>query len=254
MAVLLLASVWCLLLLGGALVPWLGSNAARVAAHAACAALLLWARPRAAGRGSPLAAALAGAAGFLALPAWLALVWALGSTLGLARPARAGAAAPDVWAWLANVAFAPLFEELLYRERLLPALRARIGTPLALLASSALFAAPHLEPWSVLTTFCVGLALGGVLLATGRVALCIAYHAGLNAAALACGLPPARAALAALDSLLVGGLLLALACAWTPRRAACPFVHGEAPAAAGRREGLARRLRPSRACPRSPSG
>jgi membrane protease YdiL (CAAX protease family) len=252
--VLLLASVWCLLLLGGVLVPWLGGNAARVAAYAACAALLVWTRPRAAGRATPLAAALAAGAGFAALPAWLALVWALGSGLGLAPPPRAAPAAANVWVWLANVALAPLFEELLYRERLLPALRARIGTPLALLASSALFAAPHLEPWSVLTTFCVGLALGGVLLATGRVALCIAYHAGLNAAALACGLPPARAALAALDSLLVGGLLLALACAWTPRRAACPFVHGEAPAAAGRREGRARRLLPSRACPRSPSG
>jgi membrane protease YdiL (CAAX protease family) len=253
-AVPLLASTWCLLLLGGALVPWLGSNAARVAAYAACAALLLWARPRGRERGSPLAVALAAAAGFVALPGWLALVWLLGSGLGLARPALVPAAAPDAGVWLANVALAPLFEELLHRERLLPALRARVGTPLALLASSALFAAPHLDPWSVLTTFCVGLALGGVFLGTGRVGLCIAYHAGLNAAALACGLPPARAALAPFDALLLGGLLLALACAWTRRRAPCPLVHREAPAHAGRRAGPARRLQPGRACPRSPSG
>jgi membrane protease YdiL (CAAX protease family) len=253
-AVLLLASVWCLLLLGGALVPWLGSNAARVAAFAACAMLLVWARPRARARGSPLAAALAAAAGFAALPAWLALVWALGSGLGLAPLTLVPAAAPDAGVWLANVALAPLFEELLHRERLLPALRARVGTPLALVASSALFAAPHLDPWSVLTTFCVGLALGGVLLGTGRVGLCIAYHAGLNAAALVCGLPPARAALAPLDALLLGGLLLTLACAWTRRYAPCPLVHGEASAHAGRRAGQARRLQPGRACPRSPSG
>jgi membrane protease YdiL (CAAX protease family) len=249
----LLASAWCLLLLGGALAPWLGSGAARIAAHAACAALLVWVRPRAPERRSPLAGALAAAAGFAALPAWLALVWMLGSGLGLARPAPPSSA-PDAGVWLANVALAPLFEELLYRERLLPALRGRIGAPLALLLSSALFAAPHLEPWSVLTTFCVGLVLGGVFLGVGRVGPCIAYHAGLNAAALVCGLPPARAALQPLESALLGGLLLTLACAWTRRRAACPLVHDVAPAAAGVHCGRARRLHSGRACPRSPSG
>lgn len=253
MAVPLLASTWCLLLLGGALAPWLGSGAARVAAHAACAALLVWARPRAPERRSPLAVALAAAAGFAALPAWLALVFLLGSGLGLARPALPSSA-PDAGVWLVNVALAPLFEELLYRERLLTALRGRIGAPLALLASSALFAVPHLEPWSVLTTFCVGLVLGGVFLRVGHVEPCIAYHAGLNAAALVCGVPPARAALAAPESAFVGSLLLALACAWTRRRAACPLVHDVAPAAAGVHSGRARRLHRGRACPRSASG
>jgi membrane protease YdiL (CAAX protease family) len=252
-AFLLLASVWCLLLAGGVLAPWLGSNPARVAAYAACGALLIWARPRARGRRSPFAAALVGTAGFAALPAWLALVWMLGSALGLARPGRAAYGAPDAWLWLANVALAPLFEELLHRERLLPALRRRIGAPLALLASSALFAAPHLEPWSLLTTFCVGLVLGGVFLAVGRVELCIAYHAGLNAAALVQGLPPARAALAPFGSALVGGLLLALACAWTRRRAACPLVHEEAGSAPRRRSRRARALHGDRTCPRSSS-
>ena len=250
----LFASVGCLLLLGGALAPWLGSGAARITAYVACAALLLWARPCGRERGSALAVALAAAAGFAALPGWLALVWLVGSGLGLAPPALLPAASPDAGVWLANVALAPLFEELLHRERLLPALRARIGAPRALLASSALFAAPHLEPWSVLASFCVGLALGGVFLGTGRVGLCIAYHAGLNAAALACGLPPARAALTPVASLLLGGLLLALACAWTRRRAACPRVHGAAPADARGRAGRARRLHRGRACPPAPSG
>jgi hypothetical protein len=57
------------------------------------------------------------------------------------------------------VALAPIFEELVYRGRLLPALRARIRLLPAIVASSALFAIPHLDRWSVLGTFLVGLAL-----------------------------------------------------------------------------------------------
>jgi len=252
MVACLLASVWCLLLLGSALAPWLGGDAAQIGAHSACAALLVWARPRGRERASRFAALLACASGLLALPAWLAFIWTLGTAHGLPAPrASSGPHGPSVW--LANVVLAPLFEELLYRERLLPALRERIGAPLALVLSSALFAAPHLEPWSVLTTFCVGVALGGVFLATGHVELCVAYHAGLNGAALVCGLPPARAALAPLDSALAGGLLLALAGLWTRRRRARPRVHAGAPRGRGLRLRRARGLHCGRACPRSPS-
>ena len=224
MASWLLATVWCLLLLGGMLAPRLGSEAALIVCYAACAALLLAARPC-----SPVSlagAGLAAAAGFVALPAWLASIWGVGLLLGLPPVPRTSAVSAS--AWLAHVALAPLFEELLYRERLLPALRARIGAPLALALSSALFAAPHLEAWSVLTTFCVGLALGGVFLATGRVELCVAYHAGLNAGVLACGLPPVRAALPPPLAALIGGVLLALACGWTRRRVERPRVHATA--------------------------
>src|SRR5262245_59165875 len=205
MALLLLASVWCLLLLGSALVPWLGGQGAQLGAYAAGVRLLLVARPRGRGPAPLLAALFAGASGFAALPAWLALVAALGGAVGLA-PARAGVGAPDASAWLANVALAPVLEELLYRERLLPALRARVGAPAALALSSAAFAAPHLEPWSVLTTGCVFLATGGV-------EPCIAGPAGLNAAALACGLPPERAALPPLAAACVASALLAVAIA-----------------------------------------
>ena len=215
MAGLLLASVWCLLLLGAALRAPLGVT------YLACAALLLWARPRVCVRPAPLAAAVAGAAGFVALPAWLAGVALIGRSLGLPPPAPP-ALAPTLAAWLAHIVLAPLFEELLYRERVLPALRARLGAPLALVLSSALFAAPHLEAWSVLTTFGVGLALGGLLLATDRVALCVAAHAGLNAAALACGLPPRRWALSPELATLAAGGLLAFAVARTRVHAAEP--------------------------------
>lgn len=228
MAAWLLATVWCLLLLGGGLAPWLGSDAVRIVSYAACAALVFWARPRPGAGVSLTGAGLAAAAGFVALPAWLASIFGVGRLLGLPPVPRAIVATAPVSAWLAQLALAPLFEELLYRERVLPALRARLGAPLALLLSSALFAAPHLEPWSVLTTFCVGLVLGGVFLATGRVELCIAYHAGLNGAVLVCGLPPARAALAPLEAALLGGVLLGLACGWTRRHTARPRIHAGA--------------------------
>jgi membrane protease YdiL (CAAX protease family) len=221
MAGLLLANVWCLLLGGAAL------RAPLAVTYLACAALLVSARARPRLRSPPFAALLAGAAGFAALPAWLVFAYGIGCGLGLPPPAPSAAAAPGPLPWLAHVLLAPLFEELLYRECLLPALRARLGAPLALVLSSALFAAPHLEAWSVLTTFFVGLALGGVFLATGRVELCVAHHAGLNAAVLVCGLPPTRAALAPLLAALVGGVLLTLACRWTRGRAARPAVHAK---------------------------
>src|SRR5262245_9236865 len=128
MACLLLASVWCLLLLGGALTPWLGAEPARLAGFAACAALLLGTRPQASRRRAPRGAALlAGVAGWLALPGWLALVFACGSALGLAPAEPRAPVARAMSPWLANVALAPLFEELLYRERVLPALRRQSG-------------------------------------------------------------------------------------------------------------------------------
>jgi membrane protease YdiL (CAAX protease family) len=207
MAGLLLASVWCLLLIGAAL------RAPLVVTYLACVALLLWARPCAGAAPAPAAALLAAAAGFVALPAWLAGAALAGAALGLGPPPTARPAAPAAADWLAHVLLAPWFEELLYRERLLPALRARLGGPLALVLSSAAFAAPHLEAWSVLTTFGVGLALGMLFLAGGRVGPCIAAHAGLNAAALACGLPPRRWALAPVPGALVAGGLLAFALA-----------------------------------------
>ena len=215
MAALLLASAWCLLLIGAAL------RAPLAVTYLACAALLACTRARARIRPAPFAALLCATAGFVALPVWLAGVALAGHALGLVVPAPP-ALAPTLAAWLAHVALAPLFEELLYRERVLPALRTRLGAPLALVLSSALFAAPHLEAWSVLTTFAVGLVLGGLFLATGRVELCIAAHAGLNAAALACGLPPRRWVLAPELAALVAGGLLAFALARTRVHAAGP--------------------------------
>jgi hypothetical protein len=57
----------------------------------------------------------------------------------------------------------------------------------------------------VLATSLVGLGLGLLMLAGGSVALCIGLHAGLNLAAVVCGIPPARWVLPAWLALLGGG-------------------------------------------------
>ena len=106
---------------------------------------------------------------------------------------------------------APVFEELLYRERLLAALAPRVGAPAAVFATSALFALPHLEPWHVVGTFFVGLGLGTVMRLGGSVGLCIAIHAGLNLASLVGGSPPTQLALPATASAATGLVLCAAA-------------------------------------------
>ncbi|MEN8162476.1 MAG: CPBP family intramembrane glutamic endopeptidase, partial [Myxococcota bacterium] len=210
---------------------------ALVGGHAAAALLLVWMRPartRAPLRVDGPAALLATAAGFVALPAWLAGVWTLGLAFGLPVPVASGAGAAPSVVWLAQIALAPIFEELLYRERLLPALRWRLGGPPALVLSSALFALPHLDAWTMLATFCVGLFLGAVQLAGRRVALCIGYHAGANAAALVSGLPPERLALDPASAAVASLLLIALALAWTSGLDARRGVHTGGPGARAR--------------------
>ena len=84
---------------------------------------------------------------------------------------------------VATLLLAPVFEEVLYRERLLPALQGLVGRAPALLMSSALFALPHLEPWPVFGTFVAGNLLGALWLAWRSVSLCVGTHLGLNLAA-----------------------------------------------------------------------
>jgi membrane protease YdiL (CAAX protease family) len=208
-----LVATWSLLLAGGAARPFVGREAALLTSFAAAAALGVAARPRSTRRGTPLhAVALGLAAGFLGYPAWFATIAQAGLWLGLAPGSHAAGpwAGGPAW-WLASVALGPVFEELLYRERLLEVLRSRTAAPTAVLVTSALFAVPHLEAWSVLGTFLVGIALGTAYHATTSVALCIALHAGLNLAALACGVPPRGPALAPLTSAALGAAVLAFA-------------------------------------------
>ena len=183
---LLLTSVWATLLLCQVLLePGLGRPVAVPVSFALATALVLASRGRSAPR--PIAArtaaiGLGALAGFASYPAWIALIATVGAALGLEAPVTRE---PQPGALLAGATLllAPVFEEVLYRERLLGALRGRFGAAAAVLVSSAAFAVAHVEPWAVLGTFLVGLGLGSAMCLSGTVALCIGLHAGLNLAA-----------------------------------------------------------------------
>jgi membrane protease YdiL (CAAX protease family) len=217
---LLILASWTLLASGSYLGEWIGRDAAVLVSFSAATILVCSTRPASSG-GPPMklrAGVTALSAGFASYPAWAALITIVGLALGLpvGQPTPPGAGGPALWA--ATLVLAPIFEELLYRERLLPVLCGRIGAPLAVVATSALFALPHLEPWNVLGTFLVGLMLGTIYLATESVSFCIALHAGLNLACLVCGVPPVRLALGPFASAGLGALLLAASLFWMQAR------------------------------------
>jgi membrane protease YdiL (CAAX protease family) len=210
-ALLLVLTAWSLLAAQALLAPRFGRGAAVAISFAAVTALVLATRRREADRAPGRAAgraALAALAGFASYPLWIPLIGALGIGLGL-RPAAPPQRPDDPLLLFATLGLAPVFEELLYRERLLLALRAHVGAGAAVAISSLLFAIPHLDAWAVLATSLVGLALGGLMLAGGSVALCIGLHAGLNLAAAVCGIPPSRLVLPAPLALLGGATFLA---------------------------------------------
>lgn len=181
------------------------------AAFLAVALLAVLTRPRPPRRRRGASARLLAAglvAGFASYPAWAAVVAASGLALGLRTGVLVAARTGTPLAWTVIVGLAPVLEELVYRERLLPALDRRVGTVPAMLLSSAAFAVPHLEAWNVLAAFLVGLVLAAVMQLGGEVALCIGLHMGLNLAALLRGVPPIESAAETLASAGVGVLAL----------------------------------------------
>jgi membrane protease YdiL (CAAX protease family) len=198
-ALLVLLTAWSLLATQALLTPRIGRPAAVAVSFAAVTVLVIATRRREPARAPGRAAALGvlGAlAGFVSFPAWILLIGGIGSALGL-RSVPPPPRPDDPLLLVAVLGLSPVFEELLYRERLLLALREHIGAGLAIAVSSVCFALPHLEPWSLLATGCVGLGLGVLMLSGRSLALCIGLHAGLNLAAVVCGIPPARFALPA---------------------------------------------------------
>lgn len=183
-ALALLAAVWTLLALGPR-AEWLAPHATPLAFAAATGLVVATRRRGRCARTGRAAALLAVGllAGLASFPGWIAALLPLGSWLGLAT-APTPRTPPDVGSWACALALGPALEELLYRERLLAALARALGPVAAVLVTSALFAASHIEPWHVLTTFCLGIALGLAMWTTGSLALCIGIHAGLNLAAL----------------------------------------------------------------------
>lgn len=120
--------------------------------------------------------------GASALPAGRAALALAPEELGLGSLPRPTAATP------ADAVFAlaaPLYEEPIYRGRLLPALRHAVGPASAVAIAALAFALPHGGGWPLLGTFVVGTGLGALALVTRSLRLCIALHLGLNLGALA---------------------------------------------------------------------
>jgi len=193
-------SVWGLLAAVPMLLePCFGSELALLGAFLAATAVVLAApavarvpaaRARRPGPAAPFFS-LGGLAGSFAITAGVAEFAGLAAGDGWLPPdTPAGSRALVRWA--AVVLVAPVFEELLYRERLLGAFQPAVGGIPAVLLTSLLFAIPHLQPSLAAAAFAVGVALGLVRLRSGSIALCIGIHAGLNAASLASGLPSPR--------------------------------------------------------------
>ncbi len=78
------------------------------------------------------------------------------------------------------VIVAPLTEELLFRGLILRGLLSRHTPTVAVLVSSFLFAAVHLNPWQFPSALSLGIILGWFYLRTGSVLSCIVGHAIAN--------------------------------------------------------------------------
>jgi len=258
-----------LLLAGDSLALWMDSEGAKLLVNAAVVAVLLhaWSVPRAGSRlelayraecrGSQRRFTLAGGllgffAGYASYPAWVATIYLIGEALGL------GAASfPAPWSsgalWAAAILLAPVWEELLYREWMLGALRRAWGVVPAVVLSSAAFALPHAfggGPWALLGTFLVGLALAGVALVGRWIWLCVAIHAGLNLGALAWSFGPAWASLSPWASALAGWVALGAALVLLRRGRA----RAEGPAPAVPQAGFDGRPGPDRVEGATPAG
>lgn len=183
-ALLVMLAVWTVLASGSTLAPLIGEESATLLVFGLSAALLIATR-----RPCPLRPRLPDAAllvmtvalGFAGHSPLRFAIAALGLALGLDPGA---ASIPDVHSLQLSIAVviaAPIFEELLYRERLLDAIAAtRLRSVGAIPLTSALFALTHLTPWQMLGSFVVGLVLGLVRRVSGTITACIGLHAGLN--------------------------------------------------------------------------
>ena len=213
-SVLAVLFIWTLLASFARLEPLLGTSRTLLVSFLAATAWLLATRSfrgdRRRAHSIPLL--LVGLlAGFASYPAWIATIGALGMELGLRPAVSVAPGSGEPLFWTAAVLLAPVFEEVLYRERLLTALTRTLGSSLAIPISSAVFAISHLEPWRVLGTGLVGLMLGTAMHASRSLALCVGLHMGLNLAGLTSGVPPVRVSLAPSESAAVGFCVLGVA-------------------------------------------
>lgn len=178
----LMLAVWALFPLAGA--TFAAPDTAALAACAGATTLVVLARGRVAVRSSSCARSATGLAlgalsGYTAFSAARALVpWA---------PGPGAAVDESAFVLLAVVGLSPVFEEILYRDRLLRALRPLCGTPGAVLASAVLGAVAHVQPAAMPVPLALGVVTGTLVVWTGSLPLAVGLHAGWNLAATAPG-------------------------------------------------------------------
>lgn len=176
----LMLGVWALFPLAGATFD--APDTAVLAACAGATMLVALARDREAALPDTRARratglALGALAGYAVFSAARALVpWAPGPGASVDGTALA---------LLAVVGLSPVFEEILYRDRLLRALRPLCGGPGAVLASAVLGAVAHVQPTAMPVPFALGVVTGTLVVTTGSLPLAVGVHAGWNLAATA---------------------------------------------------------------------
>jgi membrane protease YdiL (CAAX protease family) len=183
-ALLVTLAVWTVLGGGPILSPLVGEDRATLLVFCLAAALVIATRRPSLARPRLREAVLFGAAialGFAGYPTLCSVIALAGLALGLDPTPATPSGVAGLSLLVAVVVVAPVFEELLYRERLLDAIAATpLGTGGAALLSSALFALTHLTPWQVLGSFLVGMLLALTRRLFRTVSTCIGLHAGLN--------------------------------------------------------------------------
>ena len=180
----LVVIVWVLLATAPLLTPITGPDWATFLAFIACTTLMLGTQAsfRSQARTSLHARPI------IAFTSALISGWALGPGLATAvvsaglrlgwEPAHS--LGPSLIGLVSTLLLAPVFEEILYRERLFVWLRMNYAAPIALLLSSLAFALPHPGAFSKLAAFAAGLILGTARSLSGGLLPCIGLHAGLN--------------------------------------------------------------------------
>lgn len=89
-----------------------------------------------------------------------------------------------VWFFLVGAVIAPIVEELFFRGFLFQGFRQKYGWLPALLLSSAIFGAAHLDPASLIPTFILGCVLAYVYHRSNSVWPGIVFHATINSLSL----------------------------------------------------------------------
>jgi membrane protease YdiL (CAAX protease family) len=177
-------AVWTILLSGSRLSSRIGEGSTTLLVFSLAAALLIATRRPFPARPRPRDAALFGlgvALGFAGYPSLCRATALVGLALGMDPSLAMLSPAAGLPLLVAVVIVAPVFEELLYRERLLDAIAATpLGMGAAVPLTSALFAFTHLTPWHVLGSFLAGMVLAWTRCVSRTIAACIGMHAGLN--------------------------------------------------------------------------